>query len=196
MANTFSFLPKPKGAVAPGSSTSTSATTYSNPTLANTLANQGASNVTNASGSLLDYLGNPTNSSAYKTTLSGMLADLQPSINEGYQNLSDQFRKAGAQQSGAYGTALSQYATGVERNQAGLAADALKATMAPTIQGYSGLAQQAPSLIDALKLSQSNSASQAYDPAAAAAAAKVDPNAGVRQGEGFSSGTLRYKTSY
>ena len=109
----------------------------------------------------MDLLGNPTANSAYQTTLKGVLSDMQPQITQGYNDLSDAFRKAGAQQSGAYGTALSNYASGVERNQAGAAADVLKSVLPSLVSGYSGLATQTPSLLDALKLQQSSSQSNA-----------------------------------
>jgi hypothetical protein len=142
----------------------------------------------------MDLLGNPTANSAYQTTLQGMLADMQPSIDQGYSDLSDAFRRAGAQQSGAYGTSLAQYATGVERNQLGAAADAMKAILPSLVSGYSGMATQSPSLLEALKLGSSTSASQAYDPNADKQ--EPGPGQGQRSLTGFSSGTLQSKTSY
>lgn len=144
-----------------GSSLNVSQQGYAFPTLAGTIAASGAGNTQAASANLMNLLGDPTNNSAYKTTLSGILSDMQPQIQQGYQDLGDAFRKAGAQQSGAYGDALSKYATGVERNQAGAAADALKAVLPSLVSGYSGLATQTPTLLDALKTQNSYGVSQA-----------------------------------
>lgn len=183
---------KKAGAVEPGQSTSSSSTNYSNQNLAQALAGSGAANTQAASANLMDLLGDPTANSAYQTTLQGMLADLQPSIEQGYSDLSDMFRKAGAMQSGAYGTSLSNYAAGVQRNQAGLAADAMKAVLPSLVSGYSGLATQTPSLMEALKVSQSNSASQAYDPNAA----NKNSAMGMRQTLPSASGNTQGRIGY
>jgi len=194
MATTMTWAPTKasKNAVQPGASKSSSATTYADPTLASTIAQGGAANTATASKSLLDLLGDPTASSAYQTTLKGMLADMQPSIDQGYSDLSDAFRKAGAQQSGAYGSSLAQYASGVERNQLGAAADAMKAILPSLVSGYSGMATQTPSLMEALKVSQSNSASQAYDPNAA----NKNSAMGMRQTLPSASGNTQGRIGY
>lgn len=187
--NTFRALPG-------GSSLNVSQQGYAFPTLAGTLAGSGAANTQQASASLMELLGNPTANSAYKTTLSGMLSDLQPSIQEGYSNLSDAFRKAGAQQSGAYGDALSKYATGVERNQAGAAADALKAVLPSLVQGYSGLATQTPSLLDALKTQNSYGVSQAAGSGASAGLSSGGQQQRQPQWSGFSPGNIGVRPTY
>lgn len=116
---------------------------------------------------LLEFLQNPTANPAYQTTLQGVLASLEPQFEQGYQNISDMFRKAGAQQSGAYGSALSGYAGEVARTKSMAAGDVLSKLMGPMVQGLGGANQTLSSLLDASKLSSSyqNFPEEKADPA-------------------------------
>jgi len=121
------------------------------------VAGSAAGSTQMASQELMKLLANPTAHPAYATSLKGVLESMRPQVEQGYSDLSDAFRNAGALQSGAYGTSLAKYAGEVNRNETIAASDVLSKLLPTLVQGYGSQAGQAPSLLDALKLSkQSN----------------------------------------
>lgn len=85
-----------------------------------------------AAGQYNDFISNPTAHPLYQQTLQGVLQGLQPSIEQGYQDLNDQFRSAGQLGAGAHGIAAGKYAGEVNRNQS-IAASEVLAKMFPQV---------------------------------------------------------------
>lgn len=123
------------------------------------LAGAGAGTTQAASQELMKLLANPAAHPAYQNSLQGVLAALRPGVEQGYSDLSDAFRDAGALQSGAYAGALGKYAGEVQRNETIAASDVLSKLLPTLVQGYSGPASQSANLLDALKLSKQSNVS-------------------------------------
>lgn len=143
-----------------GQSVSQSNTSYAYPNVASDVASNTAGNTSAAGSSLLGLLNDPANNSGVNAAYNSYLAAQRPSEEQGYQDLSDAFRNAGAMQDGSYGIALGKYASGIQQAHAAGFGDTLKSVLSPLVSGYSSLATQGPSLLDALKLSDSSSLSQ------------------------------------
>lgn len=130
---------------------------YAYEDVAKRLAGAGAGSTTASSEALNKLLADPTSNPGYRASLQGVLASMRPGVEQGYQDLQDAFKAAGAEQSGAYGNTLAKYAGEVNRNETIAASDVLSKLLPTLVSGYSSQASQTPSLLEALKLSkQSN----------------------------------------
>ena len=126
-----------------------------NPTLANTLANQNAAAGAAGTQNVNNLLADPTANSGYQTTLAGLLNSLQYSQQQGRQNLADQFKAAGAEQSGAMGQAFSNLEGQYGRDNISAAGEALRSYLPTATQAYTEQSKLGgPALLDAMKTSQ------------------------------------------
>lgn len=128
---------------------------YAFPDVAAPVAGATGANVQTAQTGLLDLLKDPANNSGVNAAYQSYLAAQRPAEEQGYQDLADQFKAAGAEQSGNYGTALSKYAAGIQNAHAIGYGNTLQSILSPMVSGYSGLAGQAPNLLDSLKMRDS-----------------------------------------
>ena len=127
-----------------------------NPNLANTIANANAASGATGSQGVQDLLANPAANTGFQTTLAGMLASLQGSEAQQRQDLADQFKAAGAEQSGAMGTAFANLAGQQANAHSVLAGEAMRSFLPSAVSGYGDLAKLGgPSLLEALKTGQS-----------------------------------------
>lgn len=134
-------------------------TYYSDPALAGGAGQALGRTIDEQSQGYSQFVDNPTASPAYQNALSGMLAALVPGEQEGRRDLADMFRAAGNTASSSFGEAANKYQQGVDRNRMSVASDLL-AKLYPQIAGakFAPLSQTA-SLLDALKLQQSQTQS-------------------------------------
>lgn len=136
-----------------------------NPDLANTIAQGNAAHGATGAQNVQDLLADPTKNSAYQTTLAGILASLQGDRSAQRQALADQFKAAGAEQSGAMGTAFANLEGQFANADAVAAGEAMKSFLPSAVQGYGDLAKLGgPSLLEALKTGQSFDLANSGDP--------------------------------
>jgi len=160
----YQDLTNQAGKLDPGQSIGGSKEEFAFPTLAGTLAGSGAGLQGAASQELLALLRDPTANPGYQASLQGVLESLRGAEEQGYQDLSDQFRKAGAMQSGAYGTSLAKFAGENARTRTIAASDVLSKLLPTLVQGFQGPAMQAPDLLNSIKQRSAFDLSNAAQP--------------------------------
>ena len=127
-----------------------------NPNLANTIAEANAAHGATGSQGVQDLLANPTANTGFQATLAGLLQSLKGSEAEGRQALADQFKAAGAEQSGAMGTSFANLEDKYNQSHIAAAGEALRSFLPSAVAGYGEQAKLGgPSLLEALKTGQS-----------------------------------------
>ena len=111
-------------------------------------------NANQSAGQYQNYLNNPTGTSLYQNSLSGLLAALQPSEADATRNLQDAFRSAGNMASGAYGTSNARLQGDILRNRQVTASQLLAQQFPQMTQALMAPQNNAVNLLQALKLSQ------------------------------------------
>lgn len=151
-------------------SKSTSGNQFNDPNLVASLAEM-IKGVSGTSGSQFNsYLDNPAQSKMFQNSLQTVLQNLQPGEKQQRQDLQDQFRQAGALNSGAFANAATQNERNIGANRSTTAVNLLQSQYAPTLQALLGGISQANPLISNEKFDFANSEStgasnsQAYDP--------------------------------
>ncbi len=157
-------LPKPSlvGKLTPGQQYSQQAsqgqTYFSDPNLAKAMSSLLGGIASDTGSQYSNFLSNPAGSPLFQNALSGLLGSLQPSENAARMNLNDQFRAAGNTASSTFG----QKAMGLEsellRNRQTLSSDLLTKLFPQMAEALYKPVGQIPSLLDATKLQQNQSA--------------------------------------
>lgn len=149
-------------ALPPGSTTSSNRAGqyFADPGKVNTLSSL-LTNVAGTAGSYYnEYLRNPAQSPLFTNQLGTLLSSLKPSEAASRTALADQFRQAGALNSGAFAKAATQNESDILGNREKTAANLLGSTYGPTLQAILGGVGQANPLISNLTLNESSGESQ------------------------------------
>ena len=158
-AATFGGTPPATGE---GRATSSSIgqTYMSQPGITDPIASALANLQQNLAGQYQGLLQNPTASPLFQGQLGPLLQSLIPSEDRARQSLTDTFRAAGGLRSGAYGQSASRLEGDILGNRQEAAGKLLGQAFPQLMQALQNPLSQVTSLIDALKLQQSQSQSQ------------------------------------
>lgn len=142
-----------------GQSASESSTFFQNPQLAGALSNLLGGTATEAGGSYMDFIKDPTSHPIFNSALNGLFGALEPSENAARMNLGDTFRASGNTASSTF----ADKAVGLEgefmRNRGSIASNLLTTLFPQVTDALYKPMGQIPSLLDATKLQQANAAS-------------------------------------
>lgn len=154
--------------IGPGQSASqsSSSTSFSDPALVKQIADQIAGVGGAAAGQYTDFISNPTASPLFQNQLKGLLSSLAPGEAKSRLNLGDEFRNAGNMSSGIYGNAAANLEGDILRNRQTTASQLLGQMFPQMTQALQQPMTLMEQLASALKLSNSQSASnsQQYAP--------------------------------
>lgn len=146
------------GGQLPQEGRASSSTYMSQPDVTNPLAASLASLQQSLAGQYQGLLQNPTASPLYQGQLGPLLQSMVPSEDRARTSLTDTFRAAGGLRSGAYGRSASQLEGDILGNRQEAAGKLLGQAFPQLMQALQNPMSQISSLIDALKLSQSQGA--------------------------------------
>lgn len=165
---TFSLFPGgnmggdsgPDAGTSQSTSESHSGQKFANNDLASSLANVLGGVAGDSATSFMDYLKNPVDSPLFQSQLGALLNSLRPSEANARQSLADTFRAAGGLRSGAYGNSAGSLENDILGNREKTAANLLGQSFGPMTQAMLGAMGQINPLLQALKMSYSDSESQ------------------------------------